>query len=188
MNLDNLSAADLSPVDKKGRGAFAASIKKLISFTITFLICFTTWIILSGRFDPFHLGLGVIACTIVARLSGTILISRRGLENLPRQWFRFICYIPWLLYQVFLANVHVMSLAFNPRLSEVIDPGIIRFKSKLKKPMSLFIFANSITLTPGTITVFVSITGEFTVHVIDEHSGLALPGEMEEKVALLMGE
>ncbi len=188
MNLDNLSAADLSPVDKKGSGAFAARIKKLISFTITFLICFTTWIILSGRFDLFHLGLGVIACTIVARLSGTILISRRGLENLPRQWFRFICYIPWLLYQVFLANVHVMSLAFNPRLSEVIDPGIIRFKSKLKKPMSLFIFANSITLTPGTITVFVSITGEFTVHVIDEHSGLALPGEMEEKVALLMGE
>ena len=155
MNLDNLSAADLFPVDKKGSGAFAARIKKLISFTITFLICF---------------------------------ITRRGHETLPRQWFRFICYIPWLLYQVFLANVHVMSLAFNPRLSEVIDPGIIRFKSKLKKPMSLFIFANSITLTPGTITVFVSITGEFTVHVIDEHSGLALPGEMEEKVALLMGE
>jgi multicomponent Na+:H+ antiporter subunit E len=54
--------------------------------------------------------------------------------------------------------------------------------------MSLFIFANSITLTPGTITVYVSITGEFTVHVIDEESGKALPGEMEERVARLMGE
>ena len=75
MNLDNLSAADLSPVDKKGSGAFVARIKKFISFTITFLICFTTWIILSGRFDLFHLGLGVIACTIVARLSGTIAVS-----------------------------------------------------------------------------------------------------------------
>ena len=47
---------------------------------------------------------------------------------------------------------------------------------------------NGAPLPPGTITVFVSITGEFTVHVIDEYSGLALPGEMEEKVAELMGE
>lgn len=167
---------------------FSARAKKILSFIITFSICFCTWIVLSGRFDAFHLTLGAIACAIVARLSSTILISRRGIENLPRQWFRFICYIPWLIYQVFLANLHVMSLAFSPRMIDLIDPRIIRFKSRLKKPMSLFIFANSITLTPGTITVFVSITGEFTVHVIDEHSGLSLPGEMEDKVARLMGE
>ena len=97
-------------------------------------------------------------------------------------------YIPWLLYQVLLANIHVMYLVFHPRMIDLIDPRIISFKSKLKKPMSLFIFANSITLTPGTITVFVSITGEYTVHVIDEKSGNSLPGEMEERVARLMGE
>ena len=188
MNVDNLSPDELSPQKKRHTPAFSTSIKKIISFALTFLICFATWIVLSGRFDFFHLTLGVVACVIVARLSSTILISRRGIENLPRQWFRFVCYVPWLLYQVFLANLHVMSLAFNPRLIDVIDPKIIRFKSRLKRPMSLFIFANSITLTPGTITVFVSITGEFTVHVIDEYSGLSLPGEMEEKVAELMGE
>ena len=188
MNVDNLSPDEYPPVENRQTSAFSASIKTIISFILTFLICFATWIVLSGRLDLFHLTLGVVACAIVARLSSTILISRRGIENLPRQWFRFVCYVPWLLYQVFLANLHVMSLAFNPHLTEVIDPRIIRFKSKLKRPMSLFIFANSITLTPGTITVFVSITGEFTVHVIDEHSGLSLPGEMEEKVAELMGE
>ena len=188
MNVDKLSPDDLSLVRKQRPAPFSASVKKIISFILTFSICFSTWIVLSGRFDAFHLALGAIACIIVARLSATILISRRGIENLPRQWFRFVCYIPWLLYQVFLANLHVMSLAFSPRMIDLIDPRIIRFKSRLKKPMSLFIFANSITLTPGTITVFVSITGEFTVHVIDEHSGLSLPGEMEEKVARLMGE
>ena len=188
MNVDKLSPDDLSPVNKKRTAPFSAQAKKIISFILTFSICFITWIVLSGRFDAFHLALGTIACIIVARMSSTILISRRGIENLPRQWFRFICYIPWLLYQVFLANIHVLSLAFNPRMIDLIDPRIIRFKSRLKKPMSLFIFANSITLTPGTITVFVSITGEFTVHVIDEYSGLSLPGEMEEKVARLMGE
>ncbi len=188
MNADKISPEELTPVSKKRSGTSSPRINKLISFILTFLICFATWIILSGRFDIFHLMLGGIASIIVARLSSTILISPRNIAHLPRQWFRFICYIPWLLYQVFLANMHVMSLAFNPRLIEVIEPRIIRFKSRLKKPMSLFIFANSITLTPGTITVFVSITGEFTVHVIDEHSGLSLPGEMEEKVAVLMGE
>ena len=188
MNVDNLSPDELARIKKKQPPAFSVRINKTISFILTFLICFATWIVLSGRLDFFHLALGVVACAIVARLSSTILIARGGVEHLPRQWFRFVCYVPWLLYQVFLANMHVMALAFNPRLIEVIDPRIIRFKSKLQRPMSLFIFAKSITLTPGTITVFVSMTGEFTVHVIDEYSGLSLPGEMEEKVADLMGE
>jgi len=162
--------------------------KRFVSFALTFLICFATWIVLSGRFDLFHIGLGVIACGIVALFSNTILISKRRLEQLPRQWLGFILYIPWLLYQILLANLHVMYLVLHPRMMELIDPRIIRFNSRLRKPMSLFIFAHSITLTPGTITVYVSISGEYTVHVIDEQSGTALPGEMEERVARVMGE
>lgn len=188
MNVDNLSSNE-SPLTKKTRtSTFSAGTGKIISFALTFAICFATWIVLSGRFDVFHLILGGVACTIVASLSGTVLISWRDIGSLPLQWFRFVCYLPWLLYQVFLANLHVMYLVFHPRMIELIEPRIIHFKSRLKKPMSHFIFANSITLTPGTITVFVSITGEYAVHVIDEPSGTALPGEMEEKVARLMGE
>ncbi len=187
MNVDTPSPADVS-ANKEKKPSLSVGTKKIVSFALTFLICFATWIILSGKFDIFHLSLGIISCTIVARLSDTILISWRGLANLPRQWLGFILYIPWLLYQIFLANLHVLYLSFHPRMLDLIDPKIIRFKSRLKKPMSLFIFANSITLTPGTITVFVSITGEYAVHAIDEASGLALPGEMEERVARLMGE
>ncbi len=188
MSADNLSSRDAASRKKAGISALSRRTKKVVPFSLTFLICFATWIVLSGRFDLFHIGLGVIACGIVAFLSDTILISRRGLAQLPRQWLGFIAYIPWLLYQVFLANLHVMYLVFHPRMIELIDPRIMRFKSRLKKPMSLFIFANSITLTPGTITVYVSINGDYTVHVIDEQSGTALPGEMEERVARLMGE
>ena len=187
MSVENLSPNDVAPL-REQRSSFPFRSKKIISFVLTFLICFATWIVLSGRFDLFHIGLGVIACGIVASLSGTILISRRGLKQLPRQWLGFVRYIPWLLYQVFLANLQVMYLAFHPRMMALIDPKIIRFKSRLKKPMSLFIFANSITLTPGTITVYVSITGEFTVHEINEQAGASLPGEMEERVARMMGE
>ena len=187
MSVDNLSPRD-SAAFRERRPALPSRTKKFISFVLTFLICFATWIILSGRFDFFHIGLGVIACCIVSSLSGTILISRRGFEQLPRQWLQFILYIPWLLYQILLANLQVMYLVFHPRMIELIDPRIIRFKSRLKKPMSLFIFANSITLTPGTITVYVSITGEYAVHVINEQAGNSLPGEMQERVARLMGE
>lgn len=188
MSVDKrLSHAD-RPSSQHVRSFFSRARKDIVPFILTFCICFATWVVLSGRFDPFHLGMGVVSCAIVAYLSGTILISRRGLEHLPRQWLGFILYIPWLLYQVLLANLHVMYLVFHPRMMELIDPRIIRFKSRLKNHMSLFIFANSITLTPGTITVYVSITGEYTVHVIDKQSGTSLPGEMEEKVARLMGE
>lgn len=188
MNVDNPPSDDVTILKQKYSSVLSRRTKSVISFGLTFLICFATWIVLSGRFDIFHIGLGVISCGIVAYLSHSILIPRTGLEYLPRQWLGFILYIPWLLYQVFLANLHVMYLVFHPRMIELIDPRIMRFKSRLKKPMSLFIFANSITLTPGTITVYVSITGEFTVHAIDEHSGTSLPGDMEERVARLMGE
>ena len=188
MSVENLSSNQSEPDEEKRPSALTPKTKKILSFALTFLICFATWIVLSGRFDLFHISLGVVACTIVAFLSDSILISRRTIEHLPRQWLGFIAYIPWLLYQVFLANLHVMYLVFHPRMIELIDPRIILFKSRLKKPMSLFIFANSITLTPGTITVYVSIAGEYTVHVIDETSGTALPGEMEDRVAKLMGE
>jgi multicomponent Na+:H+ antiporter subunit E len=96
--------------------------------------------------------------------------------------------VPWLLYQIFLANLHVMKLVFHPRVHEVIRPKIITFNSRLTSEMSRFVFANSITLTPGTITVYVSIMGKYSVHAIDDASAEALPGEMEARVASIFGE
>jgi multicomponent Na+:H+ antiporter subunit E len=54
--------------------------------------------------------------------------------------------------------------------------------------MGMFILANSITLTPGTVTVFTSVMGRFTVHAIDDASAQALPGEMEDRVARIFEE
>jgi multicomponent Na+:H+ antiporter subunit E len=81
-----------------------------------------------------------------------------------------------------------MYLVFHPKMMDLIDPRIIRFKSKLDREISHLIFANSITLTPGTITVFVSIYGDYAVHAIDQQSGQSLPGEMEKRVSKILGE
>ncbi len=73
------------------------------------------------------------------------------------------------------------KLVLNPNMNDLIDPHIIRFKTKLKKDMSLVTFANSITLTPGTITILIR-DGYYLVHAIDMTVAGDLPGEMEERV------
>jgi multicomponent Na+:H+ antiporter subunit E len=188
MNMANSdTAASGAEVRREKPSAFNQLKKYLPGFVLTFIISFFTWIILSGRFDLFHIMLGVVSCLTIAFFSCDILFPEVIVKRLPGQWYRFIKYLPWILYQVFLANIHIMRLVFHPRMMELIDPQIITFKSRLKDQMSLFIFANSITLTPGTITVYVSIYGDFTVHTIDKHSGSSLPGQMEENVANIIG-
>lgn len=154
----------------------------------TFFILFGIWILLSGRFDLFHISLGVLSCMIIAFYSCDLLFSQPIHRRAPLISLRFLLYIPWLLYQIFIANIHVLHLVLHPKMLDLIDPKIITFDSKLKSDISLVTFANSITLTPGTITVYVSVYGRFSVHIIDQASGQPLPGEMEERIAKVFGE
>ena len=148
---------------------------------ILFVILFVFWIAFSGRFDLFHLALGLVSCAIVTLFSGD-LVPELGKRGLGRSWLRFARYVPWLLLQILLANLHILRLVFHPRMMDLIDPHIIRFRSSLETELALVTFANSITLTPGTITVTLSRDGEFKVHAIDEPSGTALPGAMEARI------
>jgi len=169
---------DLSSVeDPQDRRLF------IYPFVVTFIIMFGIWVVLSGKFDAFHLSLGLISCGIVAYLSSDLLFSSPRIKGLLPQWARFARYIPWLMLQIIKANLHVTYLVFHPRMMELIDPRIIKFRSKLQSDLALVTFANSITLTPGTITVDVSIDGNFKVHAIDKASGDPLPGAMEANIA-----
>jgi len=149
---------------------------------------FAGWIVLSSRFDAFFLILGVIASCLVAYFSGELLFPGTKVKRPFRRWLKFLGYVPWLIYQIFKSGVHVLRLVFHPRMMELIDPQLIRFRSKLTSDVSRTTFANSITLTPGTITVFVNLHGLFTVHAIDSESAESLPGEMEERIARVFGE
>jgi len=157
-------------------------------FILTFIIMCGTWVLLSGKFDAFHLSLGVISCALVAYLSSDFLFSSPRPRGVLSQWVRFATYIPWLMVEITKANLHVMKLVLHPRGMDMIDPRIVKFRSKLKSDLALVTFANSITLTPGTITVSVSLDGDFKVHAIDKASGDPLPGEMEQRIAKAFGE
>jgi multicomponent Na+:H+ antiporter subunit E len=161
---------------------------KTAPFLITFAALFVLWILLSGKFDYLHLGLGLISCGVVALISKDLLFPEGQTSGLFQTSWRFLKYIPWLIYQIWVANLHVLYLTFHPGMLDLIDPHIMRFQSKLTKDLALVTFANSITLTPGTITVSVSVDGDFKVHAIDRMSAESLPGEMEERVAKVFGE
>jgi len=156
-------------------------------FLVTFLIMAGIWIMNAGKYDLFHSTLGLISCLLVSYLSSDLLFPSPP-SGLIRQWARFAAYIPWLVVEIFKAGLHVTYLVFHPRMMDLIDPHIVRFRSKLKSDLALVTFANSITLTPGTITVYVSIDGDFKVHAIDRPCGDSLPGTMEEKIAKTFGE
>ena len=148
----------------------------------TFAVMLVFWVVLSGMFDAFHLGLGVLCCALVAHFSHGLLFY--GDEK--TDWFRgtlgVICYLPWLFYQIILANLQVTYVVMHPRMRELIDPHVVRFNTKLKRPISKVTFAQSITLTPGTITVSIH-KDEFSVYALTREASEALPGEMEERVA-----
>ncbi len=150
-------------------------------FIYTFLVMFAFWILLSGKFDFFHLALGIISSGLVAFISKDLLFHKIAEKKRSVETYRFISYIPWLLYEILLGTMHVTYLALHPRMLDVIDPKIVRFKTRLKRDMAQVVFANSITLTPGTITIRI-VNGEYYVHALSEKSAQGVPGEMEERL------
>ena len=83
--------------------------------------------------------------------------------------------------EIVLANIHVIRLSFHPDILEKLNPRLISFKTKVKGDVPQFILAQSLTLTPGTVTVRVE-KDEFHVHAIDETFASGIPGVMEIKL------
>lgn len=161
--------------------------KSFFSFLITFVLMFLTWLVLSGIFEPLLLFLAVVSSFLVAYFFNDLLFP--SLEpGYIRIFFRFTRYLPWLIWEIIKANFHMMYVILHPRMHEMIDPQIITFKTNLKSDMAITTLANSITLTPGTITVTADSDGIFTVHAIDSATADGCPGAMLEKVAKIFGE
>jgi len=147
---------------------------------LIFFLLFGNWILFSGRFDLFHLVLGAISSALVTGLSHDFLFhnrSRSGGDRV-RETVGMIRYILWLLVQIMLANIHVLCLALHPRMRDAIEPKLVRFRPMIKGEFAKVILANSITLTPGTITV--KIEGDdFIVHTISRKASSYLPRDSE---------
>ncbi len=150
-------------------------------FIATFIIMFGFWLLLSGHYDLFHISIGVLCCGLVSHVSHDLLFANPRAGDMRVIVKRFITYVPWLLYQIVMSNLHVARLALSPSMP--IDPEIITFKTKLESDISMVTLANSITLTPGTITIDVK-DGVYYVHAVSKKTaGDLMTGEMEDRIA-----
>ncbi len=152
-----------------------------MSFVLTFLLMFAFWILLSGQFHFVLLVSGVVSSLFVAYISHDLLIGHVALGTVIVKTFRLITYLPWLLWQIVLANLDLVYRTLHP--GEKIDPHIIKFKTDLMTSKGIAVLANSITLTPGTVTVMANKEGEFIVHAIAKAPAESLlSGAMQSRV------
>lgn len=145
---------------------------------------FAFWFILSGSTAPLTLGIGALSVIAVAWWNRDLEILSDALRWAPR----FIAYLPWLLKEIWLSAIAVMKVVLDPKLP--VDPAVVTIPTALRGALARTTFANSITLTPGTITIDVE-DGTFLVHAItrDSASGLEMEeSEMLGRVAEIFGE
>lgn len=145
------------------------------------LVLSMCWILWSGMFDAFHLTLGVVSVALVVAWTGDRLSSQRSFKQRFIQWIRFERYCVWLIGQIVIANYHVVRLALHPRPLDALNPKMIQFTATLPNEFLSFLLAQSITLTPGTVTVRVC-GDQYTVYTIDAALAAELPGDMLTRV------
>lgn len=125
------------------------------------------WACLSGRLaDPVSVTFGVIA--VLAATGAALRINAVDEEGAPYlKIFGLAGYILWLLVQIGLSNIAVARKVLSPR--SALAPTLFRYRTQSSLDMSRVIFANSITLTPGTVTVEIE-DDAVLVHALDERA------------------
>ncbi len=163
--------------------------ENIASFSLTFAILFVLWAVLSTFFDIVHLSLGAICSLLVAYISYDLLIKPKGTKHVLivlKTAAGFFLYFFWLTIQILKANIDVVMIILNPKLP--ISPEIIKFDSKLPNDVALTTLANSITLTPGTLTLDIDEKKKYYVHCLAKRHGDALlKGKMQSLVARVFG-
>ncbi len=157
-----------------------------------FIVLFAFWMALAGRTDLKTIIYGLLTCSVTSWVTYPLLLieGRGGSKkyfifdvSLPK----FFLYALWLLWQLILANVDVVLATVGQNLN--IDPKVVRFYFRTENPMAAVVLANSITLTPGTVTINVSDEGLYEIHALTKGSAAGIrDGSMQKKVAELYGE
>ncbi len=140
--------------------------------TLAFTIA-TIWIFLHGSATPGHFFVGLIMAAFIIRFLKKSYYQDRAFFRIG-SYFRYLRSFIW---ELFIANFQVLKIVLSPRLS--IRPGIIPYKTMCKTPLGVTMLANSITLTPGTLSIDVSEDHEtIFVHTLDiDH-----PDEVAESI------
>ncbi|RLI94029.1 MAG: Na+/H+ antiporter subunit E [Candidatus Altiarchaeales archaeon] len=159
------------------------NIPKNSNFFITYIVMFIFWILLSWEFSLSNILFGLVGSFLVAYSTRNLFIKERiaiSPQKFIRKSYLSILYIFYLTYQIIMANLDVAYRVLHPKMP--IDTRVIKFNTKLESDLAKTCFANSITLTPGTITIDVK-KDIFYVHALtSEAAESLLEGSMERKL------
>lgn len=150
-----------------------------------FIALCAAWLLWSGYFKPLLLGLGlvsVVACVYLAMRMRKTDGEGAGFSIIDHV-HQLATYWPWLLVEIAKSNLDVAKIVLKPTIE--VDPVMIRVKASQQTAMGKTIYGNSITLTPGTITVDVE-QDVFLVHALTQAGADGVrEGEMDRRVAAL---
>lgn len=161
---------------------------------VRFAALYGFWIILSGRFEAKYLAIGVGCALLVTYLTQDLnqpegAGQRARVEPVSLVFVgvaRFVLYFFWLLWSVLQSNFQVAYLVLHPKMP--IQPGLLRLRTKLRNRTGHIMLANSITLTPGTITVDFD-DGNYSVHALVPSAAQSLlDAKMQSKLERIFGE
>lgn len=119
------------------------------------VVLFGFWLLLSGHYNLLLLVLGAASAAAVVAVGQRMEVIDR--EGFPLQLgWRLLAYLPWLMKEMLTSTLGVARIILSPSLP--IDPVVVRYRSSQRTDLGRALYANSITLTPGTVTI--SVDGE----------------------------
>ena len=149
---------------------------------ILFFILFSLWLLMSGHYNLLIVSLGIISCAFC------VFVAKRGKlideEGLPISFMpRLLNYLIWLFKEILKANLSTAKVIINGK----VEPEIFTVKTSQVTDVAKVTYANSITLTPGTVTTKIQ-KGVFEVHALNSDFGNDVrTNEMDKKVTWLEG-
>ena len=148
------------------------------------VVLFAVWFVLSGHDSALMLTFGALSALAVAGIARRMALADHEGHPLHLGWSAPGYWI-WLAWQIVAANLDVARRVLDPRLP--ISPTVIRLRASQRSELGRVIYANSITLTPGTVTIDVE-GDELVVHALSGSAARVLEsGSMDRRVSRMEG-
>lgn len=158
----------------------------ILNQCILFVLLFAVWIVLSGFIKPLFIGFGLFSCFLTVYVARLLSSGEEAIGNLLMRLVRLPLYSVWLFKEIMVSTLQVTRLVWHPKLP--ISPVIAWVPTQQKDDVAVTCFANSITLTPGTVSVVLE-DGRICVHGLQRESVQSLAeGEMDRRVSVWAGE
>ena len=156
----------------------------LIRAASLFVVLLILWLLLSGIYQPLIVTLGVVSCAFVAWIAHRMDVVDREGHPIHLSWKAPI-YWPWLIWEIVKSNIAVARIIIDPKLP--ISPRVFKVKASQVDELGHVIYANWITLTPGTVSIDL-MDGWIEVHALAEPFATGLEsGEMDRRVTKMEG-